>query len=397
MSHPMSKSSKTLSRQRATTALVVALLSLSATACSSLSWLNPFASSPKHKPAELKNFSAIAELQQDWRQSMGKSESAVMTPAVIGQSVYAAAADGRLARFDQGREVWRIDLDKPLSGAVGSNGKQVAVGTLKGELLVLDAATGKALWQAQVSSEILAAPVLNDELVVVRSGDFRVYGFEARTGQRRWVFQRSTPTLSLRSNAGVVLTDKAIIGGFPGGKLIAISPVNGAALWEASVAQPRGTTELERVADVASLPVVQGSTVCAVAFQGRAACFELGNGRPLWGRDISSHAGLSMDDKAVYVAEETGIIQAYDRHSGAAIWKQSQLTYRGLSRPLALGRYVAVADGFGVVHLLSRTNGAFAARRSTDGSAILADPQAYGKEGLLVQTRDGDVVAMSAH
>lgn len=393
MTRSMSKSPL---RRRATTLLTVALLSLTTTACSSLSWLNPFASSPKHKPAELKSFSAITELHQDWRHSIGDSGGAVMTPAVVGHSVYAAAADGRLARFDQGREVWRVDLDRPLSGAVGSNGKQVAVGTLKGELLVLDAATGKALWQAQVSSEILAAPVLSDDLVVVRSGDFRVYGFAATSGQRRWIFQRSTPTLSLRSAAGVVLTDKAIVAGFPGGKLVAISPLNGAALWEASVTQPKGTTELERVADVASLPAVQGGTVCAVAFQGRAACFELGNGRPLWGRDISSHAGLSMDDKAVYVTEETGILQAYDRHTGAAIWKQSQLAYRGLSRPLALGRYVAVADSFGVVHLLSRTTGAFAARRTTDGSAILADPQAYGNEGLLVQTRDGDVVAMTA-
>ena len=56
--------------------------------------------------------------------------------------------------------------------------------------------------------------------------------------------------------------------------------------------------------------------------------------------------------------------------------------------PMPLGDYVAVGDYQGYVHFLSRSDGAFAARIATDGSAILQAPVRAG-DGVLVQTRNG--------
>ena len=66
-----------------------------------------------------------------------------------------------------------------------------------------------------------------------------------------------------------------------------------------------------------------------------------------------------------------------------------------MSAPLALGRYVAVGDLEGYVHLLSTEDGSFAARIATDGSAISAPPIALGASSFLVQTRDGGVFAIA--
>jgi len=373
-------------------ATVLLALLASLNACSSL---NPFASEPKNKPAELTAISPTAELHASWQAGIGASGEYILTPAVIGNSVYAAAADGTLARFDDGVQAWRVAVGQPVSGGVGSDGKLVVVGTAKGEVLAFDAATGKEAWKARVSSEVLAAPTLGgDGLVAVRSGDSRIFAFDAADGKRRWVFQRTTPPLSLRSQVGVVLAGRALLAGFPGGKLVAVSTVNGAALWEATVALPKGSTELERVADITSVPVYYGNTVCAVAYQGRVACFEMGSGNPLWSRDISSSAGLDMDQKGVYVSDEKGIVQAFDRGNGSSLWKQDKLSMRILSKPLAVGNHVAVADYQGIVHLLRREDGSFAARFSSDGSAVAADPQPY-KDGFLIQTHSGGLYALT--
>lgn len=367
------------------------LLSMALTACSSL---NPFANEPKKKPAELTAFTPTAEIRSVWHVGVGRGGEYVFTPAVVGSSVYAAAHDGTVARFDDGVQVWRIDAGQALSGGVGSNGKLVVVGTAKGEVLAFDAVSGKLAWRTQVSSEVLAAPTVGDGLVVVRSGDSRIFGFDPSDGRRRWVYQRSTPTLSLRSHVGVALGGRAVLAGFPGGKLVALSNANGAALWEGTVAQPKGATELERVADITSVPVVYGNSVCAVAYQGRVACFELGSGNPLWSRETSSSAGIDMDQKGVYVSDEKGIVQAFDRTNGSSLWKQDKLSYRGLSKPLAIGRHVAVADSLGVLHLLRREDGSFAARFSSDGSAVLADPLVF-RDGLVIQTRNGSLYSLS--
>jgi outer membrane protein assembly factor BamB len=365
-------------------------------ACSTVEKLNPFGSSaPKIQPAELSVIQPTAELKSLWQAGIGSAGEFTLSPAVVGDSVYAAARDGAVARFDSGRQVWRIATGQTISGGVGSDGKLVVVGTPKGEVLAFDAATGRETWKARVSSEVLAAPAVADGLAIVRSGDSRIFGFDAVDGKRRWVYQRSTPSLSLRSNVGVVLAGKVTLAGFPGGKLVAIANNNGAAFWEVTVALPKGATELERVADVTSSPVASGSTVCAAAYQGRVACFDAGSGNTVWSRDMSSSAGLDMDSRYVYVADDKGAVHALDRNSGASIWKQGKLSNRGLSRPVALGNGVAVADYQGVVHLLRREDGEFAARATTDGSAVRAEPVRFGS-GMLLQTTNGGLHALEA-
>lgn len=375
---------------------------LGAGGCSTISStvdkLNPFSSSaPKVKPAELVAIKPSAELTKLWQAGVGNAGEFVFTPAVVGGSVFTAAKDGTLARFDDGRQVWRSNAGQAISGGVGASDKLVVVGTAKGEVLAFHAADGRPAWRARVSSEILAAPAVAGDLVAVRSGDARIFGFEVADGKRRWVYQRSTPALALRSPVGVTLADNALYAGFPGGKLVAVALSNGAALWEGTVALPRGVTELERIADVASDPVVAGRSVCAVAYQGRAACFDTSNGNLQWARDVSSINGLDIGNRALFVTDEKGAVHAFDRNSGASLWKQDKLSMRAVSRPLAVGRHVAIADFQGVVHLLSAEDGAFAARLTTDGSAISAAPRRLGSadDSFVVQTKNGAVHALA--
>jgi outer membrane protein assembly factor BamB len=177
--------------------------------------------------------------------------------------------------------------------------------------------------------------------------------------------------------------------------MVALSLANGNVGWEAIVAVPRGTTELERVADNTSLPVVDDRQACAVAFQGRVACFDARSGTSIWARDVSSIAGMAADARNLYITDDQNAVVALDKTSGASLWKQDKLFGRGVTGPLALGRYVIVGDFEGYVHFLSREDGAFAARIATDGSPILVRPVALDMSSILVQTRNGGVFAIS--
>ena len=141
-------------------------------------------------------------------------------------------------------------------------------------MVALDAKTGEVRWRARASSEVLAPPALGGGLVLVRSIDNRVFAFGADDGKRRWVYQRAPTSLVVRAPAGITIEGDIAYAGFPGGKLAAIALANGALRWEATVALPKGATELERVADVIGEPAVQGREVCAAAYQGRVACFD---------------------------------------------------------------------------------------------------------------------------
>jgi outer membrane protein assembly factor BamB len=231
---------------------------------------------------------------------------------------------------------------------------------------------------------------------VVKSGDNRVALLDSGDGKRKWIYQRATPSLSLRSSAPPVFGDRFVFVGFPGGKLVALAMQNGAPAWEGPVASPKGATELDRVADVVTVPVIDGRMICAVAFQGRVACFDMAQGgAQMWARDISSAAGLALDNRYLFVTDERGAVHALDRNSGSSMWKQDKLGNRRVSGPAVYGGVVAVADAEGYVHFLSREDGGFVARQKTDGTPVRAPVQTLGS-AFLVQTSGGAVTAIEA-
>ncbi len=347
------------------------------------------------KPLPLAEIKPSASINTQWRAGVGSAGDYVFTPAVDGGSVYATGHDGSVARFDaeSGKQLWRVETGKKLSAGVGVGSGLVLMATRKGEVLAYDL-DGKSLWQSRVSSEVLSAPQAAEGIVVVRAADGQIYGLDARDGKSKWVYQRALPSLAIRSHAGVVVMRGGVFAGYAGGKLVALSLSNGILGWEASVAQPRGATELERIADVTSQPVVDGGSICAVAYQGRVACFEIVNGNLIWAREMSSVSGLSLDASSLYVSDARGAVHALDKSSGASLWKQDKLLNRRLSAPVVSGKHVAVADLEGYVHFLSREDGSFAARASTDGSAIAATPLLLG-QNLLLQTRNGGLFTLA--
>lgn len=371
------------------------LLSGCATVSDAIDAINPFSSSaPKMPP--LQPFKASAEVRTLWSASIGKSGDYAFTPAVVGDVVYVAGANGVLSRVEDGKVVWKINAGQPLSAGVGANGRLVVVATPKGEVLAFSAEDGKAMWKARVSSEVLAAPTVGDDGVAVKSGDNQVFLLDATDGGRKWSYQRVTPPLSVRSAGSPVFADRYLFVGYPGGKLVALALQNGAPVWEGAVALPKGATELDRVADIVASPVIDGRQICAVAFQGRVACFDMGQGGALvWSRDISSVSGLAMDGRYLFVTDDKGIVYGLDRLSGSSLWKQDKLKGRRLSAPVVRRGLVVVADAEGVVHFLSREDGSFAARLKTDGTPVRAPLQLLGSS-VLVQTSGGSVSAIEA-
>lgn len=371
------------------------LLAGCSTMSDALDTVNPFSGSGL-RMAALKPFAATAEVRTQWSADVGKSEGYALRPAQADGAVFAADHDGTLVRLEEGKTVWKIKVGQKLSGGVGADGRVVVVGTPKGEVLAFSAADGKPLWKVTVSSEVLAPPVVGPEGVAVRSGDNRVVLLDSADGSRKWVYQRATPSLSVRITGAPVFADRYIFVGFPGGKLVGLSVQNGAPVWEGAVALPKGATELDRVADIVAPPVVDGTQICAVAFQGRVACFDMAQGGALmWSRDISSASGLALDGRNLFIVDDGGVVYALDRQSGSGLWKQDKLKNRRLAAPVARRGLVAVADAEGIVHFLSRDDGSFAARQKTDGKPVVAPLQALGG-GVLVQTTGGTVAAIEA-
>jgi outer membrane protein assembly factor BamB len=377
--------------------LSAALLALACAGCQTVggiydSWFG--SSTPAQKPAELQTFTPSVEARVAWQASVGSGERFAFAPAAGAGALYAANAAGEVVKLDaaSGKVEWRANTGARLSAGPGTDGRMVVVGSPRGELLALDA-SGKLIWKAYLSGEILSAPQLEESTVAVKSGDGRIFGLSAQDGRRRWIYQRSLPALTVRSPAGITVTNGGVVSGFPGGKLVALLLNNGVLAWEATVATPRGSTELERITDIVGAPLVDGRTVCAIAYQGRMGCFDALKGTQVWVRDLSSTMPLAADRSYLYASDDNGYVHAFDKATGASIWRQEKLFARGVTGAAAVSDRVAVGDYQGYVHFLDRRDGALAARVATDGSAILLPPLAL-RDAVVVQTRNGGLFAI---
>lgn len=133
-----------------------------------------------------------------------------------------------------------------------------------------------------------------------------------------------------------------------------------------------------------------GDVVCARAFQAAVGCVNALRGSTLWTQTANGAEGVDGDDQLVFGTESNGTVIAWKRQDGAKAWTSERLQYRKLSAPLVLGRSVVIGDDSGLVHLLSREDGAALNRLATDGSGVSVGPVASA-DTLVVVTRNGGI------
>ena len=371
---------------RAAGRAALAACALALGGCSYFSWFR----SADEKPMPLAEIRATVTPRVAWSASVGRAGGFKFFPRLEAGRVFTAAADGTVTVLDaeSGRQAARFDAGRKLSSGAGGQGETIIVGTIKGEVAAYDLA-GKSLWVANVGGEVLAPVVVAGATAVVRTADGRIFALGLADGKRRWVYQRPTPALLLRAETAVLVTPTNVVAGYPGGKLIALDLDDGKLTWEVTVSLPRGSTELERVADVSGLPVIDGGRICAGAFQGKIACFDIAGGNTLWTRDLSTATGLALDDKSAYVTDDQDNVHALDRDTGASRWKQDKLLRRRVTAPVVVDGKVVVGDSLGWLHVLAKDDGAFLGRIGVDGGAVHA--LVPTGNALLVQTAGGTV------
>ena len=342
----------------------------------------------KPKPTELAPNPGLLGVRLAWTAKVGAVDSAMDTK-VSGTMVTVANSEGVLAAFDAatGAELWRAALGAPIAAGVGSDGKFTAAVTRANDLLVLDG--GRELWRQKLLAPSFTAPLVAGGRVFVLAADRSVTAFDGSSGRKLWNQQRPGESLVLRQAGVLLAVGDTLVAGM-GGRLAGLNPGNGSIRWEAAIATPRGTNDIERLVDLVGRVARDGAVVCARAFQAAVGCVDAARGSLLWSKPAIGSIGVHGDEKYVFGVESDGKMIAWRRGDGDRAWVSERLLYRNLTAPLAVGRSVVVGDEAGLVHWLSRDDGSILTRMATDGSALVAGP-VLANGTLIVVTRNGNI------
>jgi outer membrane protein assembly factor BamB len=321
---------------------------------------------------------------------------AKIAPAFHNEQLFIASPTGLVKAFNftDGKLLWEKQVNVQISGGPGIGNGLVLVGSHKGELVALSETDGTERWRAQVSSEILAKPRISEQIVVVRTIDGKLYAFDSQSGMNLWIYERNrVPLLTLRGTSTPVVKQDLIIAGFDNGKIAALALHTGKVLWEAPVAVPRGRTQLERMVDIDADPLLVDDTIYVASTNGRTIAIDLIQGKLLWEKDLSSHAGLGVDYDYLYLTDTKSHIWALERDSGHEWWKQDKLQARNVTAPVSIGDYVVVGDFEGYLHWMRREDGEFVARYKM-GSASITVPPLVIDDILVAYDSSGKMVAL---
>jgi outer membrane protein assembly factor BamB len=388
-------------------AIAALLLSSTLFACSSTD-----EEDPATKVAELTEINEAFEPNVLWERSVGDGVDDYFSrikPTVAYGKVYSASREGDVIAFDvnSGKEVWQADLsninkdrsfwDGRVSALVAGGPitglDKVFLGTESGKVFALDAQSGELIWQADIKGEVITRPALEGNILVVNSASGIMKAFDANTGEEIWKVEQDVPALTLRGISAPVIASGGVLIGTGKGDLSVYILEKGQQGWSTEIGEASGTTELERVVDVDSAPVIFGDKVYVISARGNLAAVELKSGRILWKRQYSSYRQISVYRNDIFNTNTKGHVYSLNRVNGIERWSNLSLTNRGVTGPVVVGSYVVVGDFEGYLHWLNRETGDIVARYEVDGSGIHSTPTVVD-DVLYTQSRDGDLQAI---
>lgn len=384
------------------------MLSLGLAACSSTD-----DEEDKNEMAELTEINQQFQAQVKWKAQVGDGVDdyySRLKPVVAYNKIFSASRNGDAVALDieNGNTIWQVDLrsdnedsgffssSKPalLSGGPVTGIERVFLGSENGEVYALSANTGEIAWQGSVKGEVIAKPAIDEGTLVVNTASGILKAFNASTGEDVWQVEQEVPPLTLRGVSAPAISAGGVITGAPDGSLHVVILDNGQRGWTVDVGEATGSTELERVIDVDTSPVIFGDKVYAISARGHLVALELRTGRVLWKRQYSSYRQLSVSGNTLYFTDVKGHVYAIDRLNGLEKWSQLSLTNRKVTGPVPVNDFVVVGDAEGYLHWMNAETGEFVSRMQLDDSGIHATPTVDAGV-LYVQTRDGELNAIT--
>ena len=342
------------------------------------------------KPTPLEPVTPQLAAVQVWEARVGNVGFALVPTVKDGVPFIASGSGDVIAlQADNGATLWRASAGGAIAAGVGSDGRYTSVVTRGNEVVTFD--SGRELWRKRVPSAVVTPPFVAGERVFVMGVDRAVHAFDAIDGRRLWVYSKPGDPLTL-AQASVVSAFRNSLLVAQGQRLTALDPLRGTVLWEVPLASPRGTNEVERLADLIGPPVRVGDRVCARAFQSAVGCADAARGALLWSRNTAGAQAVGSNAELVFGADASDRITAWRANTGDVVWQSEKLLYRGLSGALALGPSVVFGDSEGYLHFLEGNTGLQQLRLRAGSKGFVGAPVLAGTT-MMVISEDGGVYA----
>lgn len=334
-----------------------------------------------------------------WSSSVGSGVDQYfsnLSPVYAYDKLFVASRDGVVKAYDveSGNTLWQVKVESEtlprLSGGLSAAYEKLYIGTENGEVIALSVEDGSELWRANVKGEVLADPIADASLIMIHTSQGMLVALDQSDGSERWTINTDVPNLTLRGDSTPVAESGGVFWGTANGRIAAAIVERGQLIWQQPVGTPKGATEIDRLVDVDSSPLILGGQLFTIGYNGQLISIDLRTGNPVWKRNYSSVRNLATDNRNIYLVTDTDHVVAVDARSGTELWKNNQLEYRQLTDPVIIDGYLVVGDSLGYLHWIDRESGDFVAQQLSHNSGMAVAPTVVDS-GYVTVNRNGQI------
>jgi len=318
-----------------------------------------------------------------------------------------AAPPGRqdlfnLLSFGMFGENTKVDSTKGFGGGIAFDDGRLFVSTGFGEVVALDAATGKILWRVDTGVPIFNAPVANGGRVFVSSQDNHFHAYAESNGRELWDHQGITESAGILESTSAAVAGEFVIAPYTSGEVFALRVQNGRPAWSDMLTRSGNVTALSELDDIAGRPVVDRDLVFAISHSGVMAAIQLGTGDRQWTRDLGGIQTPWIAGDYIYVLTGQSQLMCLTRKEGRVKWLHQLPRWTDptdtssdpivWSGPVLVSNRLILVSSSGFAVSISPYSGELLGRVEIPSGAYIAPVVA--NDTLYILTNDADLVAL---
>lgn len=333
----------------------------------------------------------------DIGQSSARKHRITADPVVGAGRIYTLDSRAQVvATATNGATLWQADLtpasdraDDASGGGLAYAGGKVYATTGFGELVALEAASGRELWRQKFDAGVGGAPTVSGDLVYVVARDSSAWAIRTDTGKVQWQLAGTPSNNAMTGVSAPAVNDRLAVFPFPSGELIGALKQGGLTLWQGKVAGARLGRAFTSVSDLTGDPVIVGDVVYAGSSSGRTGAFDLNAGTRIWTAREGAVSPVQVAGGSVFLVSDEARLVRLDAATGTEIWAtdlpyyvkdkvKKQRDIRAHYGPVLAGGRLFVASSDGWLRVFDPASGSLLTQAEIPGGAASAPVVAGG-------------------
>lgn len=313
-----------------------------------------------------------------WSSDIGvtnkQSSTPDLQPAQSGGRIYVATSTGVLTTLQvkTGAKIWQQKTHLNFLAGPILTQNYVIITADDASVYLFDKTDGHQVKRLSVINDVLSKPLVHHNVLYTKTISGVVTAFDLKTGAKRWSYSHGSPEIILKASSSPVIYKHMLIVGFSDGSLLGLDPDKGTILFQQHLTYPRGASEVERLVDIDTNPLVDGQYAYVASFQGEIGSYSLEQMNFQWHKMASTYHDLAISGHTLLMVSTNDVIWAFDKNNGQVLWKQKGLIARGVSAPVVRKNTLFVADKFGYIHGLDIKTGEFVSQFNLKSRATSA-------------------------